>query len=151
MIITVCSTLVGQMTANGIPAGGYKFGHGPAWYRNAVADHKNFPFVFLDTPLKANLELLASGAIGRVYPAVLFFMGLSKPDWTPEQHDQNVIQPMRLASNNFISLAQASALIDSVKNAKETEFINMLDTNVSGVMLNIDIKPRSNNKVCYGT
>jgi len=150
MIITILDTLISGMTS-----GNYSFELkvGAAEWQNLLSDEyaisDNNALVFLDMPIENDFQAAQSGYIGEVYDVNLFFMFKSNFDWTPLQHDSNCINQARLAIRQFISVLQDSDLIDSIEDiGTATSFINLLDVNVSGMILPISIKPNINASVC---
>ena len=158
MIIDICGACVAQLDVP-VTIGGetknlkFGFGHGPQHWANLKNDEFDFGkfdgIAFLDQPITTEYQLTAGGYIGEFYPITLFFMMKSELDWTPEQHEENCIDPCNNAIRQFISICQdRNDLIDEVSNATALEFINLLNVNVSGKSLNINIKPRINASVC---
>ena len=146
MIISIISNLVSGMTSG---TDTFTFGFGAEYFANLDLDEAIFPVVYLDQPIPIDFEAHQSGFIAEEYPITLFFMYKSELDYTPTQHDVNCIQPARLAVRQFISVCQASELIDSIDvNGQALEFFNLLDVNVSGISIPLNIKPSINASVC---
>lgn len=145
-MITILTDIFATMSVDGKPIPELSVGQ-QSWL-NAIGDNAKYPLPHLDTPLVADLDLQLSGGVARAYPVKIFFMWKSQPDWTPKQHNELAIKPARLAITQFIARLESSPLIDSIKNAKELEFMNLFDVNTSGIILSITIKPRNTDPVC---
>jgi len=72
----------------------------------------------------------------------------SELEWTPKQHYDNCIEPAINAARQFISLCQASELIEEISVGDGREFINLLDKNTSGIQFPFSIKLRVDKNVC---
>ncbi len=158
MIIQIVEQIVNQLSVTATIDGDtnqlkFGFGHGAQYFANLQNDEFDFGdfdgIVYLDQPITTEYQLTAGGYIGEFYAITLFFMMKSDLEWLPAEHDEKCIGPANLAIRQFISLCQdRNDLIDEVDNATALEFINMLDVNVSGKSLNINLKIKVNASVC---
>ena len=145
MIISIVENIVQSLTANSLT---YDFSHGSQSFNNLVNDEMTNPVVHLNPP-ENEYVLSQSGYIGEKYYLSLLFMFKSELDWLPSEHETNCVDPANNTIRQFISLCQASGLIDEFEvTQKSVEFINLLDVNVSGKFLFCAIKPNIEKSVC---
>jgi len=144
-VIGVISNIVLQMTAN---SDTFTLEYGKRGYINVLEDELLLPAVIYDTESVFNLNPIQSGFIGESGRPILSFMYKSELDWTPEQHYTNCILPAINAARQFISLCQASNLIDEISVGDGREFINLLDKNTSGIQFPFTIRLYVDKTVC---
>lgn len=137
--------IVSQMNIN---SDTFTFEYGKRGYVNVLEDELLLPAVIYDTESVFNLNPSQSGYIGESGRPILSFMYKSELDWTPAQHYTNCILPAINAARQFISLCQASSLIDEISVGDGREFINLLDKNTSGIQFQFTIKLNVNKSVC---
>lgn len=124
------------------------FRYGWKSFQNLKADKETvFPLHYLDTPIRSTIALKQSGLLERAYPITIFFGAKSKLDNTPEQHDI-IIQLMYAESTKFIQEAQKNKKLHFVRDARETEVINIFDLNLSGIILEVLFIPFPNDNFC---
>lgn len=145
MITSIIKNIVeNQLTANSLT---YAFSQGDNSFNNFLNDEIAKPTVHL-LPPENDWILSQSGYIGEIYYLSLLFMFKSQLDWLPSEHEV-VINQAHNTIRQFISLCQASELIDEVRiTQKSVEFINLLNVNTSGKQLFINIKPNIEKSVC---
>ena len=139
-------TITQEISIAANPAATFRYG----WkaFQNLKADKETvFPLHYLDAPIKSNPSLKQSGLIERSYPITIFFGTKTKLDYTPEQHDA-AIQLMYVESTKFIQEAQKNKKLHFVRDARETEVINIFDLNMSGIILELTLIPFSNDTFC---
>lgn len=146
-IITVIDSVVSQMDAGGKT---YVCQIGTKSFLNALSTYTQYPAVGIAMPIVSKLTINQSGFKSRTYPLVLFFMFKSEiGEWTHLQHEQQAIDPARVAVDNFLNILEKHPDVDSVDmQADELEFLNLWDANTSGIILNVKIKLRNNNTIC---
>lgn len=137
--------IVSQMNIN---SDTFTFEYGKRGYINVLEDELLLPAVIYDTESIFNLTPSQSGFIGEGGRAILSFMYKSELEWTPKQHYDNCIEPAINAARQFISLCQASELIEEISVGDGREFINLLDKNTSGIQFPFSIKLRVDKNVC---
>jgi len=137
--------IVSQMSIN---SDTFTFEYGKRGYINVLEDELLLPAVIYDTESIFNLTPSQSGFIGEGGRAILSFMYKSELEWTPKQHYDNCIEPAINAARQFISLCQASELIEEISVGDGREFINLLDKNTSGIQFPFSIKLRVDKNVC---
>lgn len=129
-----------------------KFMYGDKGWQNLFADKQNFPAVYYFWPTDYIPIPAKGGYIGERYPLDLLFLWKSDLKWTPTQHRENAIVHAKTAVRHFISQLQHSKLIDEVYpntvRAQEFMLLRGIDVGVSGVRLQIDVRPRILNSVC---
>lgn len=147
MIISVLSNIVSLMQSGG---NSYHFDFGKKGVQNLIADEKTFPGVIYDQESTMSLVPRQSGYIGEIYKPRLLILFKSELEWTPEQHDTNCITPAISAAREFISLCQNDdANIDEVNTSGDAvSVINIFDVNASGLLIQMEIKLRTNASVC---
>lgn len=117
------------------------FYHGIKSWQNLVVDDETFtdaPAVYLDEPIISYDDIKQSGYIEEGYPLKLLFIDKSEPDWNPAQH-QVVIAKMRILRREFLNKLQQSDTIRHIADSQTTDVMNLFDTNVSGVLLEVTI------------
>lgn len=147
-MISLIETIVRQLTGRIIVEEGEDdiivppfFYHGLKSWQNLVADDESFdtaPAVYLDEPIMSYDDIKQSGYIEEGYPLKLLFIDKSEPDWTPAEH-QVVIAKMRTLRRQFLNKLQQSDTIRHVADSQTTDVVNLFDTNVSGVFLEVTI------------
>jgi hypothetical protein len=125
----------------------YNFGRGERDWQNFIADYEIAPSVYLDEPISSTFEVTKSGAIQEVFDLKLVIMRKSQLDWTPEQHGE-VIELARQEARKLTILLNNSDVVKSFTNPKVLEFINLFDSNVSGVFFTAQISFYDNTSVC---
>jgi hypothetical protein len=125
----------------------YNFGRGERDWQNFIADYEIAPSVYLDEPISSTFEVTKSGAIQEVFDLKLVIMRKSQLDWTPEQHGE-VIELARQEARKLTILLNNSDVVKSFTNPKVLEFINLFDSNVSGVFFTAQISFYDNHSVC---
>jgi hypothetical protein len=125
----------------------YNFGRGERDWQNFIADYEIAPSVYLDEPISSTFEVTKSGAIQEVFDLKLVIMRKSQLDWTPEQHGE-VIELARQEARKLTILLNNSDVVKSFTNPKVLEFINLFDSNVSGVFFTAQISFYDNDSVC---
>jgi hypothetical protein len=125
----------------------YNFGRGERDWQNFIADYEIAPSVYLDEPISSTFEVTKSGAIQEVFDLKLVIMRKSQLDWTPEQHGE-VIELARQEARKLTILLNNSDVVKSFTNPKVLEFINLFDSNVSGVFFTAQISFYDNASVC---
>lgn len=125
----------------------YNFGRGERDWQNFIADYEIAPSVYLDEPISSTFEVTKSGAIQEVFDLKLVIMRKSQLDWTPEQHGE-VIELARQEARKLTILLNNSDVVKSFTNPKVLEFINLFDSNVSGVFFTAQISFYNNASVC---
>ena len=117
------------------------FYHGLKSWQNLIADDESFdtaPAVYLEEPIISYDDIKQSGYIEESYPLKLIFIDKSEPDWTPAEH-QVLIAKMRTLRRQFLNKLQQQDSIRHVADSKTTDFMNLFDANVSGVLLEVTI------------
>jgi hypothetical protein len=125
----------------------YNFGRGERDWQNFIADYQIAPSVYLDEPISSTFEVTNSGAIQEVFDLKLVIMHKSQLDWTPEQHSE-VIELARQEARKLTILLNNSDVVKSFTNPKVLEYINLFDSNVSGVFFTCQISFYDNASVC---
>ena len=121
--------------------------HGIKEFQNLQADSDVFPIAYLDEPIESNDTLQKSGYITEEYPVTILFADKSGLDATTDEHDV-IIADMRIVANKFIIKCQADPLIKGIKGSKKTEVVNLFDTNITGILLQVTIIPFQTDSVC---
>ncbi len=150
MITTIVKNIVEAMQTGSEPyTTTYRFVLGTKSWLNSIADEKEFPAIAIVTPIVDKGKNTASGYKPRKYPLKMLFIFKSELDWSAEQHDQNCIQPARIAVDKFIDDISQNEFVDKVgEDFEEIEVINAFNVNVSGVWLSLDITLKNTNSIC---
>lgn len=141
-------TIVKDIVAGLDTPGTFKIG----WksFQNFKADNEAvFPLRYLDTPIVSEDSLKQTGYVEEDYRLTIGFLDNTEEGLTstPEQVDVTIQQQMA-QSRQFITRCQNSELIHFVKSSKRTEIINIFDTSLSGIILEIVLTPFNNNEGC---
>lgn len=115
---------------------------------NLMQDNRKFPAVLLIEPVTTSDEMKLYGVIEVTYDLMLLFCAKSELDWPQEEHDKNCIVPMRQLSRKFLLAASNNKKIKAMKNARRTNFINLFDVQMSGVVLTMSITPQNDEDLC---
>jgi hypothetical protein len=143
-MIQILTDIIAAMT------GSPTFIYGTEGWNNFKADSAAvFPVIFLNEPLMSNDKLAKSGYMEEVYPLKMMFLDKAQIDWTPAQH-HTIIDAMRLLRREFINRLQDDDNIREIDNIQTTDVFNVLDMNLSGVLLEIEISLYNSLSNCYG-
>lgn len=126
---------------------GYTYGRGEQSWHNIIADDEILPVVYLDEPIKSKFVVGISGVLQEVFDITLFVLHKSQLDWTPQQHGE-VIELARQEARALITLINNSDSVKSFSEVNVLEAKNVLNANLSGVMLTASISFYNNNSVC---
>ena len=142
-MISLIETIIGLLTGRTVEDVRVPpfFYHGLKSWQNLVADDQVFdtaPAVYLEEPIISYDDIKQSGYIEESYPLKLLFIDKSEPDWTPTEH-QVVIAKMRTLRREFLNKLQQQDTVRHVADSKTTDFMNLFDANVSGVLLEVTI------------
>lgn len=140
-MISLIKNIINQLT--GEPS----FYHGIRGWQNIEAEDGMFPAVYLDEPITSYDDIKQSGYIEESYPLKMLFIGKSEPDWTPAQH-QIVIADMRSLRKEFLNKLQQNDSIRHISDTKTTDVMNLFDSNVSGVFLEVTIYIYNQESIC---
>lgn len=144
-IVTIVKNIAQAIVIDGL---NMSFCHGDKSWQNLISDNVQLPATYLDEPITSKDSYKKGGFLQTGYPISLVFAGLSRMDWTPDQH-QEVIDKMRLASVEFINRCSIDPNIKSVgQDIGRTDVTNLFDVNVTGVIMTITLEPFNNAGIC---
>lgn len=126
-----------------------EFYHGTSQWQNLNADKADLDdgIVYLDEPITSDDDLTQGGYIEEAYPLRLMFLKKSKLDWTPTQH-QVIISEMRTLRRKFLNKLQDDAGVRYVSDVVTTDVMNVLDANLSGVLVEVTVTPFNSESAC---
>jgi hypothetical protein len=123
------------------------FAHGAASFQNEQ-DPVDFPLVYLDDPIFSNDVFNLSGYLEETYPVKILFAGKTELDWTTDEHYE-VIEPMRVLSRVFLAKVwKDTTNVKAISNIRRFDAINLMDVNVSGIYLLMDLTLFNTNTNC---
>jgi len=133
-MISIIQAIIAAMT------GSPTFIYGDAGWNNFKGDNTaSFPVVFLNEPLMSNDTLHQGGYYEEEYPLQMLFLKKSKLSWTPEEHHV-VIDAMRTLRREFVNRLQDNAAVNTLTGFSTTDVINVMDLNLSGVLIEFNCK-----------
>ncbi|HKR03474.1 MAG TPA: hypothetical protein VJY62_02480 [Bacteroidia bacterium] len=115
---------------------------------NLMHDQRNFPAVLQIEPVVSSDDIKLSGLIEPTYDIMLLFAMKSELDWPQEKHNTECITPMRQLSRKFIISATNNKKVKTIKNVKRTNFINLFDVGMSGIVFTGSITPQNDETLC---
>ena len=142
-MISIIRAIVAALT------GPPEFYHGTSQWQNLDADKAELSngIVYLDEPLRSRDDVKQGGYMEETYPLSLLFLKKSELKWTPAEH-QVVIAEMRTLRREFINALQSHASIRRIGDPITTDVTNVLDANLSGVFVEIDVTPFNTEAAC---
>lgn len=122
--------------------------HGSSGWQNLEVDEIQNDVIILDEPVVSNDTYHQSGLLEEDYSLRIFFLTKSEFDTDFEQQ-KPLLASQRAQRRKFIDkLSQRTDIIRSISNIKTTDLINVLNVNLTGVMLSITIRPINVNPIC---
>jgi hypothetical protein len=148
MIVQIVKDIAEALPVTESPNTFATFKHGEKEFQNYIADELEGVLIFLDEPITSNDSIKKGGYIEEEYPISMIFADKTELDWTPEQH-QEVILEMRALAKRFINRLVSSQLIRRVNPVvTRVDFKNLFNSNISGVILRITIVPFNDDSAC---
>lgn len=146
-VVQIIKTLALELNAN---PDSFSFVFGSKEILNLKTDEMSFPLVALTDPIKSKGFRSAGGHIDHTYSLQIIFAGKTELDWEQEEQHQPVIAAMRNSCDEFIARMEKDTdnIREVAKSFVVTDWINMFDVNMSGVILEIEIKVVNNNSIC---
>ncbi len=142
-MISIIRAIVASLT--GPPV----FYHGTSKWQNLNADKADLDdgIVYLDEPITSDDDLTQGGYIEEAYPLRLMFLKKSKIDWPPTQN-KVIISEMRTLRRKFLNKLQDDAGVRYVSDVVTTDVMNVLDANLSGVLVEVTVTPFNSESAC---
>lgn len=148
MIVGIIRDIVEALPVNESPLIYPAFMHGERDIQNAIADEvESEVMVFLDEPITSNDIIKQGGYIEEQYPITMLFAKRSELDYTPEQHQELIIE-MRYLSKRFLNRITSNQGIRSVSSVSRVDIKNIFDVNLTGVVLRITVVPFNSDSAC---
>jgi hypothetical protein len=148
MIVQIVKDIAEALPVTESPNTFATFKHGEKEFQNYIADELEGVLIFLDEPITSNDSIKKGGYIEEEYPISMIFADKTELDWTPEQH-QEVILEMRALAKRFINRLVSSQLIRRVNPVvTRVDFKNLFNSNISGVILSFTIVPFNDDSAC---
>ncbi len=118
------------------------FYHGPKDYQN-VQDQKTdvvFPVCYLSMPVRAKGTKTKQGFSEPEFNLEILFADKTQFEWDTDQI-MDVIRPMDDISHKFVNQLLHHEGIKDVLAYDTLEVINIFDVNLSGIIMNVTVKP----------
>jgi hypothetical protein len=122
--------------------------------QNLNAEVVIFPAVFNTEPLESEHLVTASMNLKATYPLTLYFLSNDALEDTQKQHDV-IIYEQRAQAKKFIMQllayrvnADAILYVNEITAIKMTNVINILDQNLTGIMLEMSVEIIDQETVC---
>ncbi len=147
MIVALIKDIVEALPVSESPNVFPTFKHGEKEFQNFIADELTGVLVFLDEPITSNDSIKGGGYIEESYPISMMFVDKADLDWTPEQH-QEVILQMRALAKRFLNRLVGNENVRNLTGVTRTDVKNVLDLNASGVILRLTIVPFNSDSAC---
>jgi hypothetical protein len=127
------------------------FYSGPKWLQNVQADNVNLPCVFMDQPIDFKFIRVSKFAqINEQYSPIILFCDKSQPEFTQDQHNE-IIETRRLIAYQFITNLISHPEVSEVFEVSLNDVFNFLDQNLTGVVLQFQIKLKHEEAICPQT
>lgn len=130
-------------------ASGLTFYHGPKDYQN-VQDQKEgtiFPVCYLHLPVRATGKRVQQGLTSREYFVELFFGDQTALDYETAEH-LVIISAMEDKAHKFLNTLLHHEGVKDVTSYTMYEAINLFDANLSGVILEVNVKTYDLRPIC---
>lgn len=127
------------------------FYSGPKWLQNVQADKINLPCVFMDQPI--DFKFIRDSKFAQIkeqYSPIILFCDKSQPEFTQEQHNE-IIEIKRLNANQFITNLISHPEVFEVSEVSLNDIFNFLDQNLTGVVLQFQVKLKPEDAFCPQT
>jgi len=127
------------------------FYSGPKWLQNVQADNVSLPCVFMDQPIDFKfLRVSKFAQINEQYSPIILFCDKSQPEFTQDQHNE-IIETRRLIAYQFITNLIAHPEVSEVGDVSLNDVFNFLDQNLTGVVLQFQVKLKHEEAICPQT
>jgi hypothetical protein len=127
------------------------FYSGPKWLQNVQADKVVLPCVFMDQPIDFKfLRVSKYAQINEQYSPIILFCDKSEPEFTQDQHNE-IIETRRLIAYQFITNLISHPEVSEVFEVSLNDVFNFLDQNLTGVVLQFQIKLKHEEAICPQT
>jgi hypothetical protein len=126
----------------------YSFLHSDLDWRNLSADECTFPVVYVEVPIKYRVKTNVTGYKQTTYIIVVFFMYKSELDNNPDQQEELFVKAENAQKQFEIILDNDSDNISSWVSGECTMFQHITNSDLSGVMMPLEITLRNNDSVC---
>lgn len=113
---------------------------------NEVADEADFPLLMVCEPVTTEDDIGFTDNV--VFDVMLMWGFKSDLEWPQSEHDKNCIIPARELSKKFLTALKGNSNIDKVLSSQRTNFINIFDVNMSGVIHMIKFRPVQSGSLC---
>ena len=127
------------------------FYSGPKWLQNVQADKVVLPCVFMDQPIDFKFIRVSKYAqINEQYSPIILFCDKSQPEFTQDQHNE-IIETRRLIAYQFITNLISHPEVSEVFEVSLNDVFNFLDQNLTGVVLQFQVKLIHEEAICPQT
>lgn len=127
------------------------FYSGPKWLQNVQADNVVLPCVFMDQPI--DFKFIRDSKFAQIkeqYSPIILFCDKSQPEYTQEQHNE-IIESKRYVANQFVTNLISHPEVFEVGEVALNDVFNFLDQNLTGVVLQFQVKLKQEDGICPQT
>ena len=127
------------------------FYSGPKWLQNVQADKVQMPCVFMDQPI--DFKFIRDSKFAQIkeqYSPIILFCDKSQPEFTQEQHNE-IIENKRFIANQFVTNLIAHPEVFEVYEVSLNDVFNFLDQNLTGIVLQFQVKLKPEDGICPQT
>lgn len=140
-ILTPLQTAAGNLNTT------VNFGHGERAWHNLVADREDEHVVicYVDEPLSSLDTLTRYGSLVPKYPLTILFGKATPLHDDPANAHSQVVDGMRALAEEYIHRlrqltdADGRPVFSAIGNIRRTDFYNLLDSNLAGCMLELEV------------
>ena len=127
------------------------FYSGPKWLQNVQADNVVLPCVFMDQPI--DFKFIRDSKFAQIkeqYSPIILFCDKSQPEYTQEQHNE-IVESKRYVANQFVTNLISHPEVFEVGEVALNDVFNFLDQNLTGVVLQFQVKLKQEDGICPQT
>ena len=127
------------------------FYSGPKWLQNVQADKVSLPCVFMDQPI--DFKFIRDSKFAQIkeqYSPIILFCDKSQPEFTQEQHNE-IIESKRQTATQFVTNLISHPEVFEVGEVSVNDVFNFLDQNLTGVVLQFQVKLKQEDGICPQT
>jgi hypothetical protein len=127
------------------------FYSGPKWLQNVQADKVVLPCVFMDQPI--DFKFIRDSKFAQIkeqYSPIILFCDKSQPEFTQDQHNE-IIESKRYVANQFVTNLISHPEVFEVGEVALNDVFNFLDQNLTGVVLQFQVKLKGEDGICPQT
>jgi hypothetical protein len=148
-IVSSIQSVINKMSV----ASAIDFAIGEREFSNLFSALKEYQ-IWIDAPLQSN-GTINSGSLRRNYQVKMLFVKKQNFGNDYQQHYDNAIDVMRTLSKEFIlrvnnekDLITGANVFNTVTSVRETDIINLFDQNLSGILVEFDLRLIDEGSIC---